>query len=215
MLLLALGLQGGPELAAQAHWTRFTNRSENPSIAEYLQLVDFSEALQTVRALGEREEPFVGDILASLPAAVRRAGERDVLIRELVAVLVSRGWQPVNREALNRLAEGLPAFGPALQAQLIRVLKDDGSSPLDRVVLAQAERLAELLRRQAGRTDAEHSSLLLAVLEYAEARADPLFLDPVLRLLEGSREREVGHRAQQVASRLARIRTASGNPGEW
>jgi len=215
VLLLALGLQGGPRLSAQAHWTRFTDRSQNPSIAEYLQQVDFNEALQTVRALGEREDPFVGDILASLAAAARRAAERDVLIRELIAVLVSRGWQPVNLQALNRLAEDLPAYGPALQAQLIRVLKDDGSPPLDRVVLAQAARLAELLRRQAGRTDAEHSSLLLAVLEYAEARADPLFLDPVLRLLEGSREWAVGRRAQQVAARLAGIRTASGNPGEW
>jgi len=220
VLLFGLGLLACPRLPAEGHWGEATDRSQNALLADYLASSDLGEAVQLVRALGRRRDPYCSDVIGSLLSGRRRAPEREALLQELLAALnLARqpgdGRLEANLEGLQLLSEGLPGYDWSLRAQVIRLLGETGSPEFDRAVLAQAAALVRRLEEQAGRADAGQGALLLAVLDYAEARAKPLFLDPVLAILETTRDREAGRRAQRVAAALAALKRASVNPAEW
>ncbi len=216
LLLLAVGLSSLPATLPAEHWAVHTDRQQNPLILEAMQEGDLDQALEAARALGLREEDYVSDILSGL---LGRGQELPLLFllravfppEQSPRVLAPR--LAVNREGLDELARGLEGFGPALRREVVRLLRQAGDRAYDRPVLAQAGRLCDRLRAQAGRAEAEQAELTLEVLEYAASSANPVFLDPVLRLKECSRSAPIARRAAEVAGELAR--TASGNPAGW
>ncbi len=220
LVLLALALFGLPAVLPAEHWAAFTDRRQNSVILETLQGEDLDEALQAARGLGLREDPYVGDILSGL----RGGGQEVPLLFLLRAVFPPEQSQAaldrrlsVNREGLDVLASGLQGFSPALRREVVRVLRLANDRSYDRLVLAQAGWLGDRFRAQAGRAEAELAELALEVLAYAGSSANPVFLDPVLRLKEGSRSTPLARRAAEVARELAEVlaRTASENPAGW
>jgi hypothetical protein len=215
-LLLAAGLLALPCCLGAEHWVVYTDRRQNPLILEVMQGGDQEEALQAARALGLREDAFVSDILSGL----RGRGQEMPLLFLLRAVFPPTASPEelgprlsANREGLDELAATLAGFGLPLRREVVRVLRLAGDRAYDGPVLVQAGWLRDRLLAQAGRAETELAELALEVLAYAGSSANPVFLDPVLRLQECARSAPVARRASAAAAQLAR--TASGNPAGW
>ena len=216
LFLLTAGLFALPAALSAEHWTAYTDRRQNPLILEIMRDGDLEEALQAARALGVREDAYVSDILSGL---LSRGREIPLLFllravfppAESPQVLARR--LSVNRAGLDELAAGLAGFSPALRREVVRLMRQAENRAYDPAVVAQAGWLCVRLGAQAGRADAELAELALEVLAYAGSSANPVFLDPVLRLKECTRSAPIARRAGEVASELAR--TVSGNPAGW
>jgi hypothetical protein len=214
--LLASILFALPCRLAAEHWVAYTDRKQNPIILELLEAGELDEALQAIRALGLREDAYVSDILSAL----KGRGQQVQLLFLLRAMFPPgkslqelRPRLSANREGLGELANGLKGFGLELRREVVRVLRLAGDRSYDGPVLAEAGWLRERLLAQAGRADAVLAELALEVLAYAGSSANPIFLDPVLRLKACARSAPVARRAAEAAAQLAR--TVSGNPEEW
>jgi hypothetical protein len=215
-LLLTASLLALPSFLAAEHWVAYTDRQQNPLILELMQGGDLDESLQAARALGLREDNYVSDILSGL---LGRGQEAEILF--LLRAMFPPGQGPqdqgtrlsTNREGLGELAEDLEGFGLELRREVVRVLRLAGDRAYDGPVLSQAGWLRERFLAQAGRAETELAELALEVLAYAGSSANPVFLDPVLRLKECARTAPVASRASEAAAQLAR--TAYGNPGGW
>jgi hypothetical protein len=214
--LLSAVLLALPSFLGAEHWAAYTDRRQNPLILQTMREGDLDEALQAAGALGLRGDPYVADILSGL-----LGGGQELPLLFLLRAVFPPAESPqvlaprlsVNRSGLDELAGRLESFGPALRREVVRLLRLAGDRAYDGPVLAQAGWLRERFLAQAGRADAELSELALEVLAYAGSSANPVFLDPVLRLKESSRSASVARRAAEVAGALAR--TASGNPAGW
>jgi hypothetical protein len=200
-------------------WIAFTDREDNPLIIEYLRSADLAESLQAVEDIGRRADPYISDILSALQGSHRQ----QLLLRSLLRAAFppeSPGEEldrrlAANQEGLELLARGMEGYELPLRRESVRVLRARGAGEFDRYVLGQADWCVRLLQEQEGLTDAEQSAFLLEILEYAGSRRNAVFLDPVLRILEATRNRAVAQKAFKIARVLASIRTASRNREEW
>jgi hypothetical protein len=208
-----------PAVLPAEHWAAYTDRGQNLLILQTMQSGSLDEALQAAQALGRREDVYVSDILAGL---MGRGQELPMLFLLRAVFPPAEGPQVLaarlsaNQAGLDELAEGLEGFGLALRREAIRLLRLAGNPAYDGPVLAQAGWLGERPRPQAarpGQSETELVELALEVLAYAGASANPVFLDPVLRIQESSRSAPIARRAAAVAAELAR--TTSGNPAGW
>ncbi len=207
-----------PNLHAEG-WIAVTDRSDNPLLIEFLLSADLAESLQAVEEIGGRRDPYISDIISALQGSHRQQLLLRSLLRAAFSPEASREELErrlaANQEGLELLAHGLDGFELPLRRESVRVLRASGSEEFDRYVLGQAGWCVGLLREQKGLTDAEQSAFLLEILEYAGSRRSTLFLDPVLRILEATRNRVVAEKALQIARMLAAVRTAFRNRGEW
>jgi hypothetical protein len=216
LFLLAAGLSTLPAVLPGEHWAVYTDRRQNPLLLETMQDGDLDDALQAAQALGRREDAYVSDILSGL---LSRGQEIPILFLLRAVFPPAEGPQvlaqrlSVNRAGLDELAAGLEGFGLALRREVVRLLRQAGNRAYDGPVLAQAGWLSERFRAQAGQAETELAELALEVLAYASSSANPVFLDPVLRLQEGSRTACIARQAAAVAAEL--VKTTSGNPAEW
>jgi hypothetical protein len=220
---LALNLR--PLAAAGVEdWIAVTDRSDNPVIIEYLQSADYSQSGQLIEELGNRADPYISDILLFLlePFSATQGYRRQQLARALLQAVFPPASSPeqlrrrlaANPEGLALLARGLNGFLLPLRREAVRVIRQSGSEDFDKYIVEQAAWCYHLLEQQGGRTDGEQRALILEILGLAEARRNPVFLDPVLRILEVTRERTVAERSLQTARALAGLKTASQNRGE-
>jgi hypothetical protein len=228
ILLLSAGclvLRLLPLSAAGAEdWIVLTDRRDNPWISEYLLWGDYSQSARLIAGLGTRADPYISDILQTLTAqfSASRGYQQQELMRSLLhAVFPPEAPEgeltrriAANQDGLELLARGLDEFLLPLRRESVRVLRLSGSADFDRDILGQAAWCYHLLRVQAGRTEAEQGALILELLEYAAARRDPVFLDPVLRILEATRNQVVAEKALQTARALAGVRTVFQSRGE-
>jgi hypothetical protein len=197
-------------------WIRVTDRGQNPLVVEAMQSGSLQEALEASRALGQREDPFISDVISALLAA-----DQQLILQFLLQEAFPpsapaealRARLAVNREGLDELASRLADFGPALRRETVRLFRASALAAYDREVFALAAQLERRMRAQKGLLEAEQGELALEVLEYAASRRNPDFLDLVLRLQESSRDQPVARKAAAVARRLLEpLRRASGNP---
>ena len=200
-------------------WIAVTDRADNPLLIEYLLSADLAQSLQAVEEIGGRKDPYISDIISALQGGHRQ----QLLLRSLLRAVFSpesAGEElerrlAANQEGLELLARGLDGFELPLRRESVRVLRATAAEEFDRYILEQAGWCVGLLLEQKGLTDAEQSAFLLEILEYAGSRRNAVFLDPVLRILEATRNRAVAQKAFKTARVLASIRTASRNRGEW
>jgi hypothetical protein len=205
-------------------WIAVTDRSDNPVIIEYLSSADFSQSCQIVAELGKRADPYISDILGVLlePFSGTLGYRQQHLARTLLLAVFPPALSTAqlerrlsaNPEGLSLLARGLNEFQLPLRREAVRVMRSSGSEGLDKYIVEQAAWCYRLLERQSGRADAEQRALIVEILEFAEARRNPDFLDPVLRILEATRDRTVAEKALQTARNLAGLKTAFGNREE-
>jgi hypothetical protein len=214
VIALALIFFHPAEAAAQdyASWIRYSGRGDNPLIVEMIQQADLSEALEIAEALGLREDAEIQEIILALGETVdpRPQWERELILRVLLASVfpssqdvgkLEAGLRE-NREGVDFLVDGLPAFHLSLQREVIRLLAYTHRPEYSSALMAEGRRLAGLLTTQRGDLNGEQAGLTLTYLNTVQRIGNPEFADVVLLILERSRHLEVAEAARSVSRSL-------------
>jgi len=229
ILLLSAGLGVSSPLIATAagieDWIAATDRSDNLLIIEYLRSADYEESVRIIEGVACRSDAYISDILVALLGGFPSA--QVYRFQHLARLLLRSMFPPsppsaggqmarlaVNREGLVFLASRLNEFLPPLRRESVRLLRASGSAEFDKHLLEQTAWCSQLLNRQQGLADAEQRALILEILEYAEAGANPVFLDPVLRILELTRDSAIAEKARRAARALSGSKTSFPNRAE-
>lgn len=199
--------------AENTHWVFYTDRTNNPEIREFITESDLESAIQAAKALGSRPDPFVADIVAALleQSSNRTASQSGFILRILLSSVFPSGMDKQllqkrlleNKESLDLLAANLSRFTPQLKAEVLRLLRSPALESYDAILLEQGKELSDLLKSQNGFADAEQTALIETFLESVTSRKDPDFLDPVLRILERTRQKSIAEKAKLAALSLA------------
>jgi hypothetical protein len=208
-LLCAAGAVHAQELGS---WVPSTDRRVNPLIGEILLAPPTADRLEAARALGQRSDPYVSDLIGSLLGRLHGGGtyEDALVLRVMLDAVFDRSLLPKelqrraveNRAGLELLAESLPSFDAALARETYRLLALGADRPLVGVLMREGRALGEDLQRRRGRSDAEQADRLMAYLEAAAAAGDGELAEPVVAILEHTRTREVAHYARQVLAAI-------------
>jgi hypothetical protein len=199
---------------AGALWREFalaSDRSDDPVILVVLEDATLDERLEIMRAVGEREDPFIG---AYLDDFLLRHASRPAESEHLMRVLLESAF-PRSR-ALERLADRVASNQAGLLAAVSRLatfadpqlcgafvrlipLLPSGRSDL----LGTVDRLVDRLAQGDGFLDPRDDGLLLDALEAMGRTGSPDFLEPALAVARLSREKTVVELARAVARVLA------------
>jgi hypothetical protein len=225
-VLLAVGLLArawgsGAEGAGKEAWgwesfVKASSRSDDPVIIELVSKYDLQTALSVLKAVGERDDPYAGDILDAVAAGrgTRPDGQREYLLRILVESLFDAGLSPAtlssraeaNRGSLDTLVRGLNGLeDPQLQSDLVRVMEPLGAGAYASVV---ADALAESIngmQANAGNLSPMRTELLLSLLSYVSRHPSPDFLELSVSVARLSRD----ERAVEISRSISRAIAAS------
>ena len=195
-----------------ASWIRYSDSSDNPLIVEMIREADLSAALEIVTAIGLREDAQIREIILAVGERTdsRPLWERELILRVLLASVFPASLAgpelearlQMNREGLDFLVAGLPAFTLSLKREVVRLLGFLHPPEYLGALMAEGRRLADLLTLQRGDLNGEQAGLALMYLETVDRIANPEFADIVLLILERSRHLEVAEAARSVSRSL-------------
>jgi len=204
----------GSPLPAQdyASWIQYTDRGDNPLIAQMIEEGDLSVALEMATALGRRQDYAIHGIILSVGqmANLRPEWERELILRTILVEVFSPALDfeqlerrsRENREGIDFLVESLPGFRDSLKREVIRLMAYIHPGEYLGMLMTEGRRMADLLRQQNGMLNGEQAGLILTFLETVGSISDPEFADIVLLILQRSRHLEVAEKARAVSRSL-------------
>jgi hypothetical protein len=215
-IVLVCVLISRPDSIEAAGWEGFvrtSDRSEDSAIIELLSTSDFATQRVIITALGEREDPYLGDVLEALAGGtnIKPDFRREYLLRLLIGTILdpslppqTRKWRTeVNRESLEMVARRVNDFeDPQLKAEIIRLLPDFDGSDLSPVLSETCAALAHRLEKQQGELSPMDTDLLLALLGYLETHPEPDLLEQCLTVARLSRDRQAVDAARAGANAI-------------
>ena len=197
-------------------FVKASDRSSNPLILSMMFATDLSERLEIASALGERREPYVGDIVSSLSSGfeVSFQFQSELILRFLLSSLLSpslpaetiRSRLEANRDAFDELVRRLMDFSdPQLEALLVGVAGSLGDVPYRPVLAAKARALLDEIEENQGFLRPQERGLLMTLLEYFASYPSADFLRLCVDAARLSRDKTVVDKARAAASSCAAI----------
>jgi hypothetical protein len=197
-------------------WVRTGARIENPVVLSLLLDYDLDTAEAAIRALAERPDQYVEDIISALLYQHSPWGER--LAGEYLIRVTGRGagggepdaraaarWARTNPAALDRLLAALPALGDGYaRVAALRLAPMAGARRARPVLAVELAALAEALAARGGRASGAPRREIFAALAAAEALGGEELAPPVIEIARVSRDAEVVDEARRVAELLLR-----------
>jgi hypothetical protein len=214
---LAAVMIAGSLSSAALEWSAFvrgSTRASNPLIISLLKNADLEMGLQIASSLGERGEPYIGDIIDAIASgyATRTDFERQYLLRVLIASLLReslpvetvQGRIRVNLESLERLIQRMPELqDPLLKRELVRVVDLYPEESLIPRVSEQFRIILDDLNDNRGLIPLPDQALLVSLIAFAMHHPLMEFLSPCLEAARLSRDAEAVRNARAAASRIA------------
>lgn len=196
-------------------WISSTDRGSNDVIIELIKSDDLGTGIEAVRALGLREDPYVGDIIQYLyfNYSHSRYYEEELLLRFLLssvffvrldgAVLTER--LSINHDGIDLLVKNLYQFHDSLlKAEIVRIIPLARRKEYLSVLLAVGRELEGLLKRQKGRLNTDQVEMFLQFLQAAETTGSPDFTESCLSIYELTRHPQVASRAGEAVRMLTK-----------
>ncbi len=209
-LLYAQG--GGGTAPTVASFVRESKSSENDLILSMMAQANLTERLTIAKALGQRRDPFIGDVLAGIAASAHgpEGYLAELSLRVLLGGLfeggvfldgrVDRARLAPNAREVGRLVRRLQDFGdPLLKAELLGLAIDTVPQSAARVAADEGVFLLGLLGKCGGTLAPERREEAFAYLELVARLKDPVLIEQTVSLIEASRDREFVRRARAVA----------------
>ena len=213
-LALAFICSGPKQAPAQDYtsWIRISDSGDNRLIVQMIEEADLGTALEIVTATGLREDAQIQEIILAVGERTdaRPFWERELILRALLASVfpedpgnseLEKRLQ-LNREGIDFLVTGLPAFNLSLKREIIRLLGTLHPPEYLSTLMCEGRGLSDLLTLQRGDLNGEQAGLTLTYLETIDRIGDPDFSEIVLLILERSRHLEVAEAARSVSRSL-------------
>jgi hypothetical protein len=171
--------------------------------------IDLDGQEEICRALGRRQDPYVGDVLSALASdAARKGGFRaEYLLRVLLASILDEPQNRVeaNEEALGALAQQMPAYEDAqIEGSLIQVLPMLKIENRAQLLMAAGSRIVARLRRSEGLLDPPHHAVALEFLGAVLRMPNSALADPCVDIIRNSRAKDLVERARAAIRALPR-----------
>jgi hypothetical protein len=198
--------------AAASDWHLFvaqSDRSANAMIMELLAESETAVQLDIVSALGERDDPYVEDIIRWIHEGFdsRTVFRREFVLRTLLGSLLDSSLPSdvlaeraaANLDGLERLIREMGEIrDPLLRNELIRIM-DLLSVDLTPCISRQFVAVLCEVKVGGGETGPENRALLLSLLSFAARHPRVEFLQPCLEAARASRESLVVENARAAA----------------
>jgi hypothetical protein len=189
-------------------WIQTGSRYENPVVLSLLLDYDLDTAEAVIRALAERRDGYVEDIISALlyqhsPRGAQLLGA--YLMRVTAGSDAAARWARTNPDALSRLLAALPALGDGhARVAVLRLAPQAGARRARPVLAAELAALAETLAGSGGRASGAPRREIFAALAAAEAVGGQELAQSVIAIGRASRDAEVVREARRVAELLLR-----------
>jgi hypothetical protein len=192
---------------------RATDRSYNSIIIRVITSVSLNERIEVIKALGQRDDPYVEDILYSL--INQCAGRKKEEIEYLIRVLLHTMFSPLldegilssrllaNKEVLVDMIRQLHIFDdPMLRCQVFWIIPYFHDMSLNSSVMSEGQRLIELCKKKNGLPGTLVDEEITAFLELTAVIGNTDFLDIVMSFRTHSRTKKIIEKAREVATLL-------------
>jgi hypothetical protein len=194
---------------------RSTDRSHNDLIIRVITSVTLNERIKIIKALGQRDDPYIEDILYSLinQCAGRKKKENEYLIRVLFhgmfsplleeEMLLSRLL--ANKEVITNMIQHLHVFDdPMLKCQVLWIIPYFHDISLNSAVMSEGNRLLALCKKKNGMPGTLVDEEIIAFLELAAVVGNTDFLDICISFRNQSRTKQVVEKAREVSKLLVK-----------
>ena len=190
-----------------AEWVVAGDRKSNRVLSEMILSEDSETALRLIKALGERPDPYVEDIIERIFFQYSAAVDEEYFLEALFqAALANRGsadhrsaWVQANAVVIEMLSGRLPHISNAfLKAHLLTCIPYLESPVASSRLMSEGSSLMQEMRRNAGFLPAGRIKEALAFFEAAEQSGSPDFLRLCLDMRSGSRQRIIVERASRA-----------------
>ncbi len=209
-LLSAQG--GGGAASAVTQLVRDSNASANGLILSMMSEGNLTQSLEIARALGERRDPYIGNILAGIASG---AHGKDGYLAELRLRVLLMGFftggdflrgrvesarLAPNAAEVKSLVLRLPDFeDPVLKAELLGLAIEAAPREAAKLAAGEGVYLHALLRSGGGLLAPERREEALAYLGLVGRLKDPVLIEQTIGLIAASRDPEFVRRARAVS----------------
>ncbi len=182
----------------------------NPVILSMMRSADLGDRLVIAQALGERADPYVGDILEAFASGPGGPGryQDELVLRVLLSSLLSlelsadarRARIEANRQALDRMVNAMDSFqDPQLQSLLVDAADSLGDTMFHPILAARARVLLDAMTRLQGRLSPQEGAFLLRLLRFFGDHPTMDFLPLCTAAARLSREKTLVDAARNAA----------------
>lgn len=195
-LFLFAAAGAGIQAQTVAQIVKASSRASNGLVLRVLLDDDTTNALSAAKALGDRKDPYVGDILEGLFSHINgRNSSRDLLLLRVVleAVFLRPSPAPakiaVNARSLASLLSRLESIpDAATKGALLDISRYLSSGEVEKPLLAEGAFLIAYLRKTGGRFSPERRYEAVSFLEACRAHGNAVLRNQVITQVELARD---------------------------
>ncbi len=195
-----------------AAWVKDSNRDNNAVVGDIILSGDSETSLRVIRALGQREDPYVEDIIERIFYQESRDIDEEYYLEFLLVTILAREnspeklteWTNANPRAYDLLSENLTSFSNAFLKSYIILLLPYGETKIAKSLLMSESRIVlDEMHHNSGYLMPGRIKEVLAVFETVDVFSDSVFLEVCVSLVEQSRQSMVVSRGRSTIRRLA------------
>ena len=195
-----------------AAWVKETSRDNNDVVGDIILTEDSETSLRVIRALGQREDPYVEDIIERIFYQESRDIDEQYYLELLLATIFKRynspeklaEWTNANPRAYNLLLENLTSFRNAfLKSYIILLLPYGETKYAKSLLMSECRIVLNEMHHNSGYLMPGRIKEVLAVFETVDVFSDSVFLEVCISLVEQSRQSMVVSRGRSTIQRLA------------
>jgi len=190
-------------------WVRESGRDQNSIIFKFILTEDRESSSKILKALGQRSDPYVEDIIESLFYQHLKDNDEENCLEELLrAVLAARStpedvlkWHSANSNAYNLLIDNLDKLSnPYLKSYIIRLFSFSvvDNSKSKTALMNEGRQILQSVKTHNGYLIAGGTRELLELLNAIESLQDPSFMELLLSFIEHSRQGIIVVKARNV-----------------
>ncbi len=212
LLLFAIVLSSTDAFSLDlAAWVKESNRNNNAVVGDIILSGDIETSLRVIKALGQRQDPYVEDIIERIFYQESRDIDEEYYLELLLVTILTRdnspekltAWTNANPRAYDLLSENLTSFNNAFLKSYIILLLPYGETKFAKSPLMSESRIIlNEMHHNDGYLMPGRIKEVLAIFETVDVFNDSVFLEVCISLVEQSRQSVIVSRGRSTLRRL-------------
>jgi len=212
LLLFAIVLSSTDAFSLDlAAWVKESKKNNNAVVGDIILSGDIETSLRVIKALGQREDPYVEDIIERIFYQESRDIDEEYYLELLLVTILTRdnspekltAWTNANPRAYDLLSENLTSFNNAFLKSYIILLLPYGETKFAKSPLMSESRIIlNEMHHNDGYLMPGRIKEVLAIFETVDVFNDSVFLEVCISLVEQSRQSVIVSRGRSTLRRL-------------